>query len=105
MNNNAQCLITGGAGFIGSHLADKLLANGSKVTVFDNLSSGKIDNINHNLKNPDFKFVKKNLSNVDDITGFSRRARGCLSPCGIFECICRRGRESTPYMSKISITL
>jgi UDP-glucose 4-epimerase len=69
MSNNAQCLITGGAGFIGSHLADKLLANGGKVTVLDNLSSGKIDNINHNLKNPDFKFVKKNLSSVDDIKG------------------------------------
>ncbi len=69
MSNNARCLVTGGAGFIGSHLADKLLANGGKVTVFDNLSSGKIDNITHNLKNPDFKFVKKNLSNVDDIKG------------------------------------
>lgn len=67
MDNTTQCLITGGAGFIGSHLADKLLANGCKVTVFDNLSSGNKDNISHNFGNPNFRFVKKDLSNSEDI--------------------------------------
>ena len=41
----AQYLVTGGAGFIGSHLCDKLVQNGHKVRVLDDLSTGKTDNI------------------------------------------------------------
>lgn len=67
MSNTLQCLITGGAGFIGSHLADKLLEHGCKVTAFDNLSSGNIGNISQNFGNPDYKFVKGDLSNTEDI--------------------------------------
>lgn len=51
-------LITGGAGFIGSHLVDRLLAEGNKVVIIDNLSLGLERNIIHNLVNPNFTFVK-----------------------------------------------
>ena len=44
-------LITGGAGFIGSHLCELFLAKGNKVICIDNLITGKIDNIKHLLKN------------------------------------------------------
>jgi len=44
--NNKTILITGGAGFIGSHLVDKLIEQGNKVIVIDNLSTGKIENLN-----------------------------------------------------------
>ena len=50
-------LITGGAGFIGSHLADRLIKEGHKVTVLDNLSTGKIDNVKHLDGNPGFQLV------------------------------------------------
>jgi UDP-glucose 4-epimerase len=50
-------LITGGAGFIGSHLADALLNKGHRVLVIDNLSTGRIENINHMLKTPNFHFA------------------------------------------------
>ncbi len=40
-------LITGGAGFIGSHLAERLVARGERVTVLDNLSTGSLENIAH----------------------------------------------------------
>jgi nucleoside-diphosphate-sugar epimerase len=52
-----RVLITGGAGFIGSHLADELLAGGDSVVVLDNLSTGSLQNIRHNLPNPQFEFV------------------------------------------------
>ena len=42
-----RALITGGAGFVGSHLAERLLADGHDVLVLDNLSTGSIDNISH----------------------------------------------------------
>jgi UDP-glucose 4-epimerase len=51
-------LITGGAGFIGSHLADALLAQGQHVLAIDNLSTGRLDNIRHLLDHPDFHFVR-----------------------------------------------
>jgi len=52
--------ITGGAGFIGSHLADRLVKRGW-VTVYDNLSSGKLEFIRHHLKRSNFKFIEADL--------------------------------------------
>ena len=53
-----RLLVTGGAGFIGSHLADRLLADGHNVVVLDDLSLGKMANIQHNLENSRFNFVE-----------------------------------------------
>lgn len=50
-------LITGGAGFIGSHLCDVLIEEGHQITVVDNLSLGKIENIHHLMAHPRFTFV------------------------------------------------
>ena len=52
-----RILITGGAGFIGSHLSEALLAGGHTVYVLDDLSTGSIDNINHLKDNPDFHYT------------------------------------------------
>jgi len=57
----SKVLITGGAGFIGSHLAEKLVNLGFDVYVYDNLSSGKLENINHLLDRKNFRFVKEDL--------------------------------------------
>ncbi len=50
-------LITGGAGFIGSHLAEHLLANGEEVVVWDDLSTGRITNLHRCLRRPGFKYI------------------------------------------------
>ncbi|MFC7322733.1 UDP-glucuronic acid decarboxylase family protein [Halobacillus campisalis] len=52
-----KVLVTGGAGFIGSHLCRELLAEGNKVTCLDNLLTGSIENINALLDHPNFKFI------------------------------------------------
>jgi UDP-glucose 4-epimerase len=54
-------LITGGAGFIGSHLAEALLKRGSHVLVLDDLSSGSVKNLAHLRSNPRFEFVPQSL--------------------------------------------
>lgn len=57
----ARILVTGGAGFIGSHLVDHLVANGDHVTALDNLSTGRYPNIRHLLDNPNFRFVEASV--------------------------------------------
>ncbi len=51
-------LVTGGAGFIGSHLVDRFIENGSNIAVFDNLSSGKMEFIEKHLENPNFTLIE-----------------------------------------------
>ena len=53
--NETNVLVTGGASFIGSHLVDKLVNLGSKVTVIDNLSSGKKENLSNSWNKIEFK--------------------------------------------------
>lgn len=48
----AHCLVTGGAGFIGSHLTERLLADGHQVTILDNLSTGRAENLAHLAEHP-----------------------------------------------------
>lgn len=60
--NKAKIIIvTGGAGFIGSHLCEKLLERGNKVICLDNLFTGSKKNVAHLLKNKNFKFVKHDI--------------------------------------------
>jgi len=58
-----KILITGGSGFIGSHLVDKLLKRGHKVSVIDNLSTGKFSNVKPFLKNPHFSYTIDTILN------------------------------------------
>src|SRR3954469_12710457 len=58
-----RCLITGGAGFIGSHLCDELLAGGHRVHVLDDLSTGSIDNVRHLKHRPGFEYTIDSAAN------------------------------------------
>ena len=62
-------VVTGGAGFLGSHLCDKLLAEGFYVICIDNLITGNINNIAHLANNEDFLFVKHDITNYIFLPG------------------------------------
>jgi dTDP-glucose 4,6-dehydratase len=62
-------VVTGGAGFLGSHLCDRLLAEGHNVICIDNLITGDVSNIAHLLGNERFKFVKHDVTNYIFIDG------------------------------------
>lgn len=64
-----RILITGGAGFIGSHLTDRMMAEGHQVVVMDNLITGNYQNIAQHKANPRFEFIHHNVSNHIHIVG------------------------------------
>jgi dTDP-glucose 4,6-dehydratase len=64
-----RVLITGGAGFLGSHLCDNFLKAGAKVIAVDNLLTGSMSNIEHLIKNPRFEFIKLDVTNYLHVPG------------------------------------
>jgi len=64
-----KIVITGGAGFIGSHLCDYFIANGHSVTAIDNLITGSLENIEHLFGNDKFNFLKYDVTNYLSVPG------------------------------------
>lgn len=69
MDSQPITVITGGAGFLGSHLCDKLIENGHKVICLDKLITGSLENIAHLFGNPNFRFVKYDVTEFIYIDG------------------------------------
>ena len=69
-----RALVTGGLGFIGSHLVDRLLADGWRVTVLDNLLTGHRSNLAHHKGSPDLKIVEGDVRSPEKV---ERCSRGC----------------------------
>ncbi|KTG17421.1 MULTISPECIES: NAD-dependent epimerase/dehydratase family protein [unclassified Guyparkeria] len=80
-------LITGGAGFIGSHLVDLHLARGDKVHVVDNLSTGSLDNLAPHLDRPDFRFSEADIvtwPGLNESVGWADRVYHLAAVVGVF---------------------
>ncbi|MCX6647464.1 MAG: GDP-mannose 4,6-dehydratase [bacterium] len=70
---NCNVLVTGGAGFIGSHLTDYLLGKGHGVTIIDDLSTGSLDNIGHLLDDPRVKFIEGTILDPELVEYFVKK--------------------------------
>ena len=62
---NSQFLVTGGAGFIGSNLVEAILKMGYKVRVLDDFSTGKRENIEIHLSNPNFELIEGSITDLE----------------------------------------
>ena len=71
-------LITGGSGFIGSHLSDRLTADGHEVVVLDDLSTGRIDNIEHLIRSERIEFVEGSTTDEDLVFGLLESVDACV---------------------------
>lgn len=65
-----KIIVTGGAGFIGSHLTERLLEDGHRVRVLDNLSSGRLENLSQLKDNPNFSFIQTDISELNHIIDY-----------------------------------
>ncbi len=66
-NSKKRILVTGGAGFLGSHLCDRLMAEGHAVVCLDNYATGRLENVAHHVANPDFEVVEHDVVNPIDL--------------------------------------
>lgn len=80
---NSRVLVAGGAGFIGSHIVDKLLEAGAEVTVLDNLYTGRPENIEHHKHNKNFHFVKGDIRNLKLVKGLLQNADAVFNDAAV----------------------
>ncbi len=78
-------VVTGGAGFIGSHLCERLLSDGHQVICIDNFITSEVSNIESMLKNPDFEFIKLDINEPFDLEAFPELARFKINVKGVQE--------------------
>ena len=74
MNTEKHTLITGGAGFIGSHLVDRLLSGGRSVVVIDDFSTGNLANVERHLGNPRFRLIREKVSECGNLSALAAAA-------------------------------
>ena len=87
MNKKPIAVVTGGAGFIGSHMVDLLLKNNYKVRILDNFSGGHKKNLQHNLKNKNLEIKKVDINKVQRRSKFFEKADYVFHFAGIGDLI------------------
>src|ERR1700733_11914631 len=74
MPTKKHVLVTGGAGFIGSHLVERLLADGKTVVVIDDCSTGQLENLRQVIENPKLRMIRSKVSECRELPELLRGA-------------------------------
>lgn len=82
-----KCLVTGGAGFIGSHLTDWLLREGYDVIVIDNFSTGRPENLAHNKNNSNLDIVEADITSLDSIISYFKGVNSVFHIAGLADIV------------------
>lgn len=98
-------LVTGGAGFIGSHLVDRLLKEGHKVTVIDNFSTGSLENLSHQENNENLKVVEADISDFDKIAPYFKGIDRVFHMAALADIVPSIVRPLNYYKSNVTGTL
>ena len=98
----SKIIVTGGAGFIGSHIVDRILKEGYEVLVIDDLSQGRLDNISQHLSDENFKFIKADIRDSERINTIVKDADAILHQAAVVSVT--RSLEDPAYTNDVNVT-
>jgi len=98
----SKIIVTGGAGFIGSHIVDRILREGYEVLVIDDLSQGRLDNISQHLSDENFKFIKADIRDSERINTIVKDADAILHQAAVVSVT--RSLEDPAYTNDVNVT-
>ncbi|MEK6728380.1 MAG: GDP-mannose 4,6-dehydratase, partial [Candidatus Omnitrophota bacterium] len=100
-----RCLVTGGAGFIGSHLVDRLLKDGHSVTVIDNFSTGRLENLAHQQDNKNLTIIKEDVSELEKIIPHFKNIEAVFHIAGLADIVPSIVNPANYYKANVSGTM
>ena len=104
-NNMKKCIVTGGAGFIGSHLTDRLLEEGCAVIVIDNFSTGRLENLARQKNNKNLAIVREDISDFERIAPYFKGADTVFHIAALADIVPSIVRPLDYYKSNVSGTM
>jgi len=97
--------VTGGAGFIGSHLVDRLLKDGHSVTVIDNFSTGRLENLAHQQDNKNLTIIKEDISDFEKIIPYFKNIEAVFHIAGLADIVPSIVNPANYYKANVSGTM
>jgi len=97
----SKIIVTGGAGFIGSHIVDRILNQGCQVVAIDDLSQGRLENISGHLNDKNFKFIKADIRDSDKINKIVKDADAILHQAAVVSVT--RSLEDPAYTNDVNV--
>ncbi len=100
-----KTIVTGGAGFIGSHLSRQLLEQGHQVCVIDNLSGGRIETIEDLMQQPDFEFIEADITDKNKLAPYFEQVEWVFHLAGLADIVPSIEQPDRYYATNVTGTL